>query len=149
MTEQKKSITKKVNDWLKNPRTFLLLGLLVIVIIVAGSLFAGNPEKRYLDKQGWNLEINSGSKKYQVNVYFDGEHAYGFVPHEKELSRKNASNVKYDRKGHTVTVYNSRSKMKFIVPKTHKDHVSGAVMIGNSSMQYSYTLTKDDAIHLK
>ncbi|HIW90015.1 MAG TPA: hypothetical protein H9869_09130 [Candidatus Ligilactobacillus excrementipullorum] len=149
MTEQKTRTNDKVNRWLSDPKTFLFLGLAVIVIIVGATFFSGNPTQRYLADQGWQLEINSGSEKYRVNVYFTEDHAYGFVPRQKKLERKNPSNVDYDKKHRTVTVYNSKNRMKFIVPKTRKNYVEGSVSVGNSSEQYSYRLTKDNAIQLK
>ncbi|GKS82229.1 hypothetical protein LPAF129_19150 [Ligilactobacillus pabuli] len=149
MTEHQTKTNDRVNRWLSDPKTFLFLGLVVIAIIVGATFFTGNPTQRYLTDQGWRLEINSGSQKYKVNVYFTENHAYGFVPQQKKLPRKNPSNVEYDKKHQTVTVYNSKTRMKFIVPKTRKNYVEGSVSIGNSSEQYSYRLTKDSSIQLK
>ncbi|WEV56373.1 hypothetical protein [Ligilactobacillus acidipiscis] len=149
MTNQKKSIDEKVNNWLTDPKTFFFLGLVVIVIIVGATLFSGNSDKRYLDKQGWNLEINEGTEKLKVNVYFDGDKAYGFVPQQTKLSKKHASKVEYDKKRHQVSVYGSKSQMTFLIGKKKNDQVEGSVTFGNSSEQYSYVMTKNDTIHLK
>lgn len=149
MAKNKKSIEKKVNSWLTDPKTFLLLGVMVIVIVVGSMVFSGNLDKRYLDDQGWNLEINEGSEKVRVNVYFDGNKAYGFVPRQTHLSKKRASKVAYDKKRHQVSVYGSGSKMTFRIGKKKNDQVEGSVTFGNSSEQYSYTMVKDDTINLK
>ena len=149
MTKEKQSLTQKANNWLSSPKTFLMLAVVVVLIILGSVVFSGNSDKRYLDDQGWNVQINEGGKKTEVNVYFAGDKAYGFVKGKTDLPKKNASQVKYDKKRHQVNIYGSQSKMSFLVSKKKNSQVEGTATFGNSSQKYSYVMTKDDTIQLK
>ncbi len=149
MAGEKLNFKDKVNNWIKNPKAYLLVGLVLIIIVALTMAFKGRSEKYYLDDHGWQVEINEGNEKSVVNVFFKGNKAYGFVKGKTVLSKDKASRLTYDPKYHTFNVYGSESALKFHVAKKNKDQVEGTVMSSHSSAEYSYKMIRDDTISLQ